>query len=356
VTSAHRGFDALVGNPPWVSYAGKAAQPIADPRRAWYDHAYEAFAGYKNLQGLFLERMANVGHPSTRVGLVLPSSMAELDGYGPSRAAFDRAAVCDPELPDLGEDSFRGVSQPSMVLHGTFRLTRLRKGSRDAWPIERPDVDDEATRILARLVAPPFPPETFGERGLQTLRGDTDHFTEAPDAQHTIPLRVGSDINAFRLGAPSIWADPEHFGSRLRPPAEWQRVDVVIRQTARVPIATRSDGLGFRNTLLAAFASPTFSAGTLLAWLNSRVVCWSHYYRNRDARLGMPQVKIGHLRSLPAPPASVRGELHRIGEALAARNTGLTADEQMALDDLAVAAFGLSPAERARITFDAEKW
>ncbi len=351
-----RGFDAIVGNPPWVSYAGKAAQPIADPRRAWYEHAYEAFAGYKNLQGLFLERIAAVGHPDSRLGVVLPSSMAELKGYAPTRAAFDRAVVCDPGLPDLGEDSFRGVSQPSMVLHGTYRPARLRSGASDAWPIERPDVDDEATRILARLDAAPFPPETFGERGLQTLSGDTAYFREAPDAQHTTPLRVGADITAFRLGVPSIWADPAHFGSRLRPPAEWQRVDVVIRQKARVPIAARSDGIGFRNTLLAAFASPTFSAGQLLAWLNSRVVRWSHYYRNRDARLGMPQVKIGHLRSLPAPPASVRAELHRIGEDLAARNTGLSADEQQALDDLAVAAFGLSPEERERITRDAEKW
>lgn len=131
---------------------------------------------------------------------------------------------------------------------------------------------------------------------------------------------------------------------------------MVIRQTARVPIAARSDGKGFRNTLLAAFASETFSAGTLLAWLNSSVVRWSHYYRNRDARLGMPQVKIGHLRSLPAPPASVRAELHRLGEDLAARNTGLSADEQRGLDDLAVAAFGLTPDERARITRDSEKW
>lgn len=98
-----RGFDAIVGNPPWVSYAGKAAQPIADRRRAWYDAFYASFAGYKNLQGLFLERIASVGHTDARLGVVLPSSMAELKGYAPTRAAFDRAVVSDPSLPDLGE-------------------------------------------------------------------------------------------------------------------------------------------------------------------------------------------------------------------------------------------------------------
>ena len=34
---------------------------------------------------------------------------------------------------------------------------------------------------------------------------------------------------------------------------------------------------------------------------NSRVVRWFHYNRFRDAREGMPQLKVGHLRKLPRP-------------------------------------------------------
>ncbi|HVY47770.1 MAG TPA: hypothetical protein VHB21_17900, partial [Minicystis sp.] len=64
-----RGFDACVGNPPWVSYAGRAAQPLDDGLRAFYAAAYASFAGYKNLQGLFVERVASLLRAGGRLGL-----------------------------------------------------------------------------------------------------------------------------------------------------------------------------------------------------------------------------------------------------------------------------------------------
>ena len=42
-----------------------------------------------------VERATTLGRPGARVGLVLPSSMAELAGYAPVREVFDRAARCD---------------------------------------------------------------------------------------------------------------------------------------------------------------------------------------------------------------------------------------------------------------------
>jgi len=266
------GFAAVLGNPPWVSYAGRAAQPLTDARRRWYDATFAAFARYKNLQGLFVERAAALLRPGGRLGLVLPSSMAELAGYGPTRAAHDRYAVCDGELPDLGEDGFLGVFQPSMVLRSTARAVCLAAGDPAPWPIERPDVDDEARGILARLSGSVFPASTFGERGLHTLGDDVAHLRPAPDAAHAVPLRVGSDITAFRRGAPSTYADAAWFGARLRGDDAWRAVDVLIRQTARVTIAVTADGVGFRNSLLAGFACPPYPAGCLVAYLNATPV------------------------------------------------------------------------------------
>lgn len=353
---ARGGFDAVIGNPPWVSYAGRAAQPLDSSRRRYFLARYESFAGYRNLQGLFVERAARLARPHGRVGLVLPSSMAELDGYGPTRAAHDRLACCDPELPDLGEESFRGVFQPSMVLRSTVRATPLERGSAAPWPLERPDVDAEALAILTLLERPALPPELFGERGLQTTGSDTEHCKPARDDVHTVALRVGSDIGAFRRGAPSLYADAAWFGRRLRPADEWRKVDVLIRQTARVPIAARSDGEGFRNSVLAGFASERFSAGFLVAYLNSSVVRWRHYYRNRDARLGMPQVKIGHLRAIPEPPPHLVSALAPMGDALNARNEGLTREELGAINTLVAEAFALTAAQRERIDRDAARW
>ncbi len=350
------GFDAVVGNPPWVSYAGRAAQPIDPALKRFYTARYEAFRGYRNLQALFVERAARAVRASGRVGLVLPSSMAELDGYGPSRAAHDRWARCDDELPDLGEDGFLGVFQPSMVLRSTAREAPLLAGSDAWWPLERPDVDPEAQALLAKLSGPPLPAALFGERGLQTSGDDVDHCVTAPDAKHTVALRVGSDIAAFRKGAPSLWADATWFGARLRAPEAWREVAVLIRQTARVPIAVRSDGAGFRNSILAGFERDGYTADLLVAYLNSSPVRWKHYYSHRDARLGMPQVKIGHLRSIPAPPSGLVGPLAAMGAALSSRNEAPSAEALRALDALVCDAFGLSEPERARIERDAARW
>jgi hypothetical protein len=352
-----RGFDAVIGNPPWVSYAGRAAQPLAIARRRFYLGFYEAFAGYRNVQALFVERAARAVAPGGRLGLVLPSSMAELEGYGPSRAAHDRHAECDPDLPDLGEDSFRGVFQPSMVLRSTVRPEPLAHAGDGPWPLERPDLDDDARALIAKLDGPLLPPELFGERGLQTLGADTEHLRAAPDESHSVPLRAGGDIQAFCRGAPSLYAAPAWFGDRLRPPAEWQQVRVLIRQTARVPIAALSDGIGFRNSILAGFECGAYSAAFLVAYLNSTPIRWSHYFRNRDARLGMPQVKIGHLRSIPAPrEAGAVAAIERLGVALCARNDGTREREHRELDEAVARAFALTASELARMRRDAAAW
>ncbi len=350
------GFAAVVGNPPWVSYAGRAAQPLATARRRWFGATFGAFARYRNLQGLFVERAAGLLAPGGRLGLVLPSSMAELEGYGPTRAAHDRFAACDPTLTDLGERGFAGVFQPAMVLRATARPSVLPAGDGRPWPLERPDLDDEARSILARLDRPPLPPETFGERGLHTAGDDTDHLRNSPDAHHTVPLRVGSDVTAGRRGPPSQWADPRWFGARIRGAEAWAAVAVLIRQTARVPVAARSDGGAFRNSLLAGFATADFPAGFLVAYLNATPLRWWHYHRHRDARLGMPQVKIGHLRAIPAPPAVTVRALDAIGEALAARNEGVSEEVQRAIDEAVADAFGLTADERARVARDAPRW
>jgi hypothetical protein len=348
-----RGFDAFVGNPPWVSYAGKAAQPLDDDRRDLYS-ACPAFAGFRNLQALFVHRCAGLLRPGGRLGFVLPTSMSDLGGYEPSRRAHDVVCVCDEELPDFGEDAFDGVFQPCMGLLSTRRSDWARIERAGAWPLHRPDLDADTAALLERLAAlPRLPPDLFGERGFQTTGDDvTKLYTLAGPQKHlTVGVRVGSDIEPFLRRPPQLYCDPSVFGSRFRPPSHWQAVELLIRQTARFPMAVLSDGLAFRNSILAGFANEQWSAFFMLAYLNSNPIRFFHYMRHRDARQGMPQMKIAHLRALPAPdPASrVVGELAELGRRFGERNTGLQDGEQDALDRLAADALGLSEGERARV-------
>jgi hypothetical protein len=342
------GFDAFVGNPPWVSYAGRAAQPLARELHLAYAR-YEAFRGYRNLQGLFVERCARLLRPGGRLGLVLPSSMSELAGYRPTRRAHDRWCEPDETLADLGASAFDGVFQPCMVLRSTRRAALLDDVPERPWPVERPDLDVVARALIEKLSRAPLPAHLFGERGLQSTGKDGAHLVAAPDARHSVPLRSGSDVEAFGLKNPSAHADPAWFGPRLRPAHEWERVRLLVRQTARVPVAALSDGVGFRNSLLAGFDDDEHPAEFLVAYLNSTPIRWLHYARHRDARQGMPQLKVAHLRATPTPPSlTLKNTLTAFGKELSERGR-IRAREQLELDELVENAFELNEVERKRL-------
>jgi hypothetical protein len=347
------GFDAIVGNPPWVSYAGRAAQPLDPDRRAFFAATSPAFRGYRNLQGVFVHRAATLLRPSGRLGLVVPTSMSDLAGYEPSRRAHDELCVCDGELRDLHSGGFEGVFQPCMALVSTRRPASISLGAAGPWPLERTDVDDEAAEILAALAAlPRLPSHLFGERGFQTSGTDTERLRtlDQPEGPYRMALRTGSDVEPARRRPPRLYCDPDDLGRRLRPPEAWRDVKLLLRQTARYPMAALSDGLAFRNSVLAGFADEAHDAHMLLAYLNSAPVRWFHYMRHRDARQGMPQLKIGHLRALPAPH---RGEatarLEELGRLVGERNTGTSPDEQARIDAAAADALGLSATARVRV-------
>ncbi len=343
------GFDAFVGNPPWVSYAGRAAQPLDDDLRAYYAGTNAAFAGYRNLQGLFVARCASMLKPHGRLGFVLPSSMSELGGYGPTRQAHEFYCQCDLDLPDFG-DIFDDVFQPSMALLSTRRQSPSAVDTPPLWPLHRSDIDDAGLKLLERLATiAPFPPALFGERGFQSMGDDVQqlHALSAPEGPLCVGVRVGGDIKPFLRNRPKFYCDPTLFGSRFRSETEWQNVVLLIRQTARFPIAALSDGQAFRNSILAGFSSETWSQFFLVAWLNSSPIRWFHYTRNRDARQGMPQVKITHLRSLPAPCSrSFVSQIEELGRIIGQRNAGISMEEQTRLDDLVADALELGPNDR----------
>jgi hypothetical protein len=347
-----KGFDVVVGNPPWVSYAGRAAQPLRDELRDYYGAAFRAFAGYRNLQALFVERALALLRPGGRLGLVLPTSMSDLGGYEPSRRAHDTWAIADAELPDLEDGGFEGVFQPCMALLSTKRRAAHPVERAGPWPLARHDLDPPSRALLAELGAlPTLPAHLFGERGFQSTSDDVKRFTEGPVPPSSTPLRVGGEVSAFRRRTPVLHCDPARLGGRLRSPEAFREVAFYVRQTARWPMAALSDGLAFRNSILAGFADDTWSAPFLVAYLNSSPVRFYHYMRHRDARQGMPQMKIAHLRALPAPPEPhpMLARLRAFGERLSAENRGIDADEQAELDTMVADLLGIGAEGRATI-------
>jgi hypothetical protein len=356
------GFDAILGNPPWVAYVGRAAQPLDPELAAFYAETNPAFRQYRTLHGLFVYRAAELLRSGGRLGLVLPTSVADLAGYAATRAAHDALCSVDAELPDWGDGAFDGVFQPCMALLSTRRPRDAAAlaaapalpdtGTPRIWPLRNDLLGPTERRLIDRLSQlPRLPPDAFGERGFQTTDDDLAHLSRLPRAcpPHSVALREGADIGEFRALPPQLFADPSRLDGRLRKPADWQRVKLLIRQTARFPMAAFSDGQGFRNSILAGFDSPGMPAALLLGLLNSALLRWLHYTRQRDARQGMPQLKVGHLRALPAPPADAdraRAAIEHLAQGLGHDNGGIDAAGRAELDAAVAAAFGLDAAER----------
>lgn len=346
------GFSAVVGNPPWIAFVGRAAQPLTKAVSDGFVRRFAAFHKYRTLHGLFVERATQLLRQGGRLGFILPTSVADLEGYRPTRSAHDARCVADEQLPSFPDGVFDGVFQPCMVLLSE----RRDNGAPDPgapWDLAREDVGTDDQSLLLRLrTLPTLPAHLFGERGYQTTARDVLlEATTAPSAAH-VPLRTGSEVGEYRCRPPRLFAAPEQLHSRFRDAADWQSVRLLIRQTARYPIAARSDGLAFRNSILAGFEDDAFSWELLLSYLNSTPLRWYYYHAQRDAREGMPQVKIGHLRALPCPPqrnTPLGQELHRVGAELGCANVGIAPEQRLAIDRLVAQAWGLTEHELQRV-------
>lgn len=335
------GFDLVLGNPPWVAYAGRAAKPLAPARKAYLLANYSTLRGYPTLHGLFVEcalRMAARGS----VALVVPSPIADLQGYRAVRRAVRLAHVPAEPLLEFGQDAFASVTQPcfALIAHARpsgstptvdpdpdapLRLAERQRAGAAALEVAPPSALGEVARL------PPFPRELFGEMGFQTTSIVTQTLllrAPEPDALHHYPLLEGRDVREFSVGQPRLFLAPDReqlarARCRLRAAADYQRVTFVVRQTARFPIAARHPGLPFRNSLLAGFEVDGLPADLVVGLLNSSLYRALHLALRRDARqAAFPQVKVLHLRALPAPPddptareeiASLSGALSREG-------------------------------------------
>lgn len=344
------GFDALVGNPPWVAYAGRAAQPIEPAVHHFFRSRSPAFFGYRSLHGLFIHRCASLLREGGRLGLVVPTSVSDLDGYEATRIAHDALCEPDPDLPDFGSDAFDGVFQPAMGLLSTRRSgPAVARTSAPPWPLSRVDLNITAARLLERLGSlPPLPAALFGERGFQTSAADRIRIRaqSEPIPPYLCPIHEGADVGEFIVRPPRLYIDREAVLGRFRSDDEWRAVKLYIRQTARYPMVALSDGLPFRNSILAGFAAEGLSEFALLCYLNSWSIRWLHFMRNRDARQGMPQVKIAHLRALPAPPPDLAAKLDAIGRRVGPANAGIGDADRAEIEAAVQGALEMTEEER----------
>jgi len=284
--------DAVVGNPPWVSWSGRHAVALADRDRRDYARRFETFEkGWPSLHGLFVELATRIARK--RIGLLLPAQVCDLEGYGAVRAlvrARGRAEACD-----CGERAFAGVTQPCAALYVT--VGEGEAGDATPFPLRAP-TDVARLHGFRRP-----PPEIFADIGVHTGNCAARLLRDG-----VAPVREGKDVFAFRLARPrrTLRTDLERRSGdyfRIAPRERYEAVPILLRQTAPRPIAAlHHEPTYFRNSVLACRGVPGVPHAWVVAWLNSGVVARFHEATVREAsQRAFPQVKLRHLRNLPMP-------------------------------------------------------
>lgn len=368
------GFDAVIGNPPWASFSGRQAVPIAHSDARYYGNAYRLFAGWRALHSLFIERASALTRTDATLGLLLPAQVADLDGYGAARALLrDWFTVAEP-LPYFGESAFVGVIQPSCAVIARSK-SLLNKGgaSQAAFRLEKAASQQQVavagsaaaplakgnTRLLASVIAkmeryPQAPAAAFGDPGVHTGNCSKTIILSKRSGV-CAPVREGKNVFPHSIGVPSKWlrldyepSDGEYF--TIRELATYVGWPILVRQTATRPIAClHTDPTYFRNSVLACRGIDGMPHEICVAWLNSAAIAFFHSSKVREANQRVfPQVKVKHLRALPLPSfdTSISNQICGL---LRSNSPVSNASSLAVVDHLISSAFGLNESEHSAV-------
>jgi len=341
-------FDAVLTNPPWISYSGRQAAGIEPASRRRLAERFASFRGWPTTHGAFLELAAGLLRPGGRAALVVPHQMCHLAGYEAARQAAAALCCFEPPPEALGEGRFKGVVQPAAVIH-LWRSAHARTK-----PCICAQADPEPVREVLEQMRrhPPAPPGTFRDPGVHTGNSAALLLHDEP-AQGRVPVREGRCIHPFALDAPRRWLDaaprlPAGRYCRIGRPEACLGARLLLRQTASRPVAARHTAPAyFRNSVLACYGIPGLDDAALLGLLNSAPVAFYHRSCHADSgQRAFPQVKVSHLQALPiAREAGPLAPLARRLETLATEPEGRATEWAAALaelDHLACRAYGLS--------------
>jgi hypothetical protein len=315
-------FAAVLANPPWASASGRhaatwARAAIARSRAPDSDGT----AGWPGVHTTFSEAILPRLAADGVAGLILPSQVTDLDGYGSFRRGLAERVR---RVERLGEGVFPGVTSPvALLILGPASERPLRLLEEDAPARELPRAalrarPDAAWRPPVVGHGDGWPagfrarPGVFGDIGVHTGNAARRliHDGPGPDLE---PVLEGGDLLPFGHLPPSryLWAGLRAApGERFRvPPCPLERARILIRQTASRPVACPGPGLRFRNSVLASPGVEGLPDALVLAILNSEVAAGIHRALAPDAgQRAFPQVKVGHLARFPWPePALARG-------------------------------------------------
>ncbi len=336
--SGFGGFDAVVGNPPWVATAGRGtvSASLDTSFRSYLECAFETTVGQFDLYVAFCERMMAVA-PEGRVGVVVPDAVLTRESNEPIRRhLLDRTSL--DYVVRLGT-AFDGVESGVAVLvtgdstgdvlcadvAGDVGAHRVLDPTGDSYtPIPqsvfaaqdaarfRIHLDETTRRIVAAIDDHPTLDrvvslsrgEELGKRAA-VLDGSTGSDDDCPDSPRgRRAVAPGGAIRRYGVDEGELRSIPT---DRIAKPAtNYRRPKLVFRQTSDSLVGTYDDQS--LVTLKSAYNlrprpeldDPEALLKHLLGVLNSRTFAFYHHVTHAVYRSVFPQLNQSTLAALPA--------------------------------------------------------
>ncbi len=351
------GFDAIVGNPPYVSFYSResaAADWLEETGRSFRTHfgsleGAEVLGGRVNTFLLFLVQATRLLGKGARAGFVLPDSLLTNESYVGLRRLLTskgwleavwrfrervfRGATVGTCVVAWGATPAQGVILRDVLDHdtnGIVRETVVHVTHADL--LARPHVTWLPVSGLRGFVCPTIALGDIafikdginpGPRAVrQRLCTDREEDTACRK------LIRGEDVTPYRITWRNRWVryDPSILsredkkrGASLRQQWIFESPRIVYRQTATRPIAAVDLAQHYtlnsvHNIVLKAHEEEVLFA--LCAYLNSDVCAQVYRERTGEVRKVFPQVHISAMKTLPVPAPLARSG-HRVTRRLA---------------------------------------
>jgi len=315
------GFDAAVGNPPYLSFSGRQKVTGLEDEIAYW-RASVGSPGWVASHGLFIDIGVRLLGTLGRFSMIVPDQVGHLGSYLYLREWIMKKTTIQ-SVWYVGEDVFEEVVTPSLVFvteksewgkAGQFTLID-RDGSTHQVAIQR-ILDDPRLLWQMEPCAALFDElekssihlrENFRDPGVHTGNCSKKLILAEETDPMSVPIREGKDISRYRLSPPSLYINLSYQPQRgeyftIRSANIYTKASILIRQTAAEIIAApHLSRTYFRNSVLAYYRLDTpVDDRFMLALLNSRLLNWYYKSRFREAsQRAFPQVKVSYLRQLP---------------------------------------------------------
>ncbi len=308
------GFDAVIANPPYLSYTGRQAVALPPGQRRYLRARYGEI-GWPAAHAYFIA-LAVRDLARRRCAFIVPDQVGHLDRYGALRAQIAEQAGLE-EARYWGEAIFAEATTPALTFitdraargpttvrtaHGDSATLRLRGAqpwratARDTALL---DLLERQSESLGALV---------GDPGVHTGNCAAALITPLMGAPAgAVPILTGRQIGSYRCAPPQhalhlAYAKQPGDYFAIRPADRYDAATFLIRQTADRPIVgPRRGAVYFRNSLLA--LSPPHDGRAseyLVGLLNSALLRYVYRIQVQEsAQRTFPQVKIAALRRLP---------------------------------------------------------